>query len=781
MMKMNQVISFMLFVMLGSSSILGQMNVSLLSHVNYNELHNANLNGVWGYTDETGIEYAIVGTSKGTSIVSLADPANPVEVFWEPGMTSIWREVKTWGDYAYITTEADNGLLIIDMSPLPQSNDLPVNYYFGPAGNTWTSAHSLFIDEFGFAYIHGSSRGVGGVIFLDVQTDPMNPIEVGSFENWYVHDSYARNNILYAAHIMDGFFSVVDVSDKANPVLLGTRSTPYNFTHNTWLSDNGQYVYITDEVSGAFIAAYDVSDPQNIFETDRIRNAPPVGVIPHNVHVKNDYLITSYYSDGITIHDASDPYNLVLVGQYDTYPGQTTSFDGCWGVFPYFDSDIILASDITQGLFVLQPTYMRGAYLKGLVTDQETGLAISGADVRILDHDYIDQTNSLGAYATGIVNGGGYSVLYSKIGYYPQVHRVELINNEVVFKDVQLVPIPPFNFDLIVIDAATGTPVSNAKIRLEAELLTHEGVTNGLGVEDFVLYYQEVYRVTVGKWGYWTACFDLQIDQLTGQYAVELEKGFYDDFEFDFGWVSSGNAVTGKWERGIPNPTSSGSAPGFDADYDCGAYAFVTGNSVNPNPDADDVDGGVAILLSPTMDLSTYSDPHVNFALWMYCLHGAPPDDTLKVIVSNGTITSTILRLGSNEENRYKWNPFSIRLSDYIPITSSMQFFFRLSDLDPNVNITEGGVDYFFISNSNTTGMEESTLVETFIYPNPVNDQLILNGFDPGIQFQISDLNGRIVLSGNISDSKQVVSVGQLKSGYYVLRVGERIFKVLKD
>ena len=779
----NKLFTFLLF---SASFILtmshAQMNIELVSHVNYNQLHDANLNNVWGYTDETGIEYAIVGTTKGTSILSLEDPANPVEVFWEPGMTSIWRELKTWGDYAYITTEADNGLLIIDMSPLPQSNALPTAYYTGPSGASWMSAHSLFIDEFGYAYIHGSSRGNGGVIILDVNTDPMNPIEVGVFDNWYVHDSYARDNMLYCAHIMDGFFSIIDVSDRSNPVLIATKTTPNNFTHNTWLSDNSQILYTTDEISGAYIAAYDISDPQNIIETDRIRNAPPVGVIPHNVHVLNDYLVTSYYSDGITIHDASDPYNLILVGQYDTYPGQTTSYDGCWGVYPYLPSGLILASDITQGLFVLQPNYKRGAYLKGTITDQESGVPINGVNVMIVAHDYVDQSNSVGLYATGIVDGGVYTVSYSKVGYYPQTHEVEVENGEVSIKDVVMVPIPPFDFELIVLDAVNGNPISNVQIRLEATLLEHEGITNGIGVEDFVLYYQEVYRVTVGKWGHWTACFDLLINETTGSYTVELERGYYDDFELDFSWLSTGNAVTGKWERGIPNPTDGGSAPGFDAGFDCGRRAFVTGNHVNPHPDYDDVDGGSAILISPQMNLTTYADPYVNFSAWIFCMHGAPPDDSLRVIVSNGATTSTILRLGSNEENRYQWNPFSIRLSDYISITSTMQVFFRISDLDPDINITEGGVDYFFISNSNTMNLDEQIVQgQPQVYPNPFNDQLTLAGFEKGEFYRLLDLNGRVLVEGTVKSEKESISVQNCASGFFIVQVGERQFKVLKD
>ena len=41
-----------------------QLNVDSLSHIDYLQLHGANLNDVWGYVDELGNEYAIVGTSK---------------------------------------------------------------------------------------------------------------------------------------------------------------------------------------------------------------------------------------------------------------------------------------------------------------------------------------------------------------------------------------------------------------------------------------------------------------------------------------------------------------------------------------------------------------------------------------------------------------------------------------------------------------------------------------------------------------------------------------------
>src|SRR3989338_5936888 len=269
------------------------------------------INDVWGYVDELGNEYGLIGAEKGTSVVDLSDPSNPTEIFWEPGMESIWRDLKSFGDYAYITTEASNGLLIIDLTPLPASTVLPTTLYTGPVSTPWQSAHNLYIDEFGYAYIFGSNRGNGGVIILDVATDPMNPIEVGVFDDWYVHDGYVQNDTMYLAHISDGFMSIVDVTDRSNPVLLGTKTTPSTFTHNIWTRADGQYAFTTDEVSGGFVGAYNVSDPANIVEVDRIQSSPGSGVIPHNTHVLGNYLITSWYSDGVVIHDATYPYNLI--------------------------------------------------------------------------------------------------------------------------------------------------------------------------------------------------------------------------------------------------------------------------------------------------------------------------------------------------------------------------------------------------------------------------------------------------------------------------------------
>ncbi len=755
-------------------------NIDSLSHINYQDLHGANLNDVWGYVDEFGTEYAIVGTSKGTSIVDISNPTNPIEVFWLPGSESIWRDPCVFGNYAYVTTEAEDGMQIIDLSPLPQSNVLPNVLYTGPSMNPWQSAHTCFVDENGFAYIFGANRGNGGAIILDVHTNPMNPLEVGTFDSWYVHDGYARNDTLYLAHIYDGFFSLVNVSNKSNPILLGTKTTPNNFTHNIWPSSNGKSVYTTDEVSGAFIAAYDINNSDNIFEVDRIQNSPGKGVIPHNTHVKGDYLITSYYSDGIIIHDITSPDNIIKVASFDTYAGQTTGFDGCWGVYPFFPSGTIVAADITEGLFILGPIYQKACYLIGNVTDQNSGNNLSGVKVQIIGNDQSELTSNLGEYKTGILTAGSYTVSFSKVGYYPKTEVVQLIQNQEVLLNTQLIPIPPFNITVQVKEALTGNLISNAQIKLVHPLIQHNGLTNGLGEENFTMFYEGNYEVFIGKWGYIGFCSGEIIDQNTQVLVVELEKGYSDNFEFDLGWSSTGTATTGKWERGILEETGMNSQLGASDDWECGQNAYVTGNSPTFNSDFDDIDNGTTILISPQMDLTSFTDPHVNYSRGYYTYHGPYfPDDSLKIIISNGSESALIDFVAPPYGDPMIWERVSIPISGLIPITNTMQLFVHASDENPQVNITEAAFDRFSITNSSIAANEflESKLI---VYPNPFLNDLNIGNLKIGDQLELFDQNGRILFRKSATSSLEIIQLSNFEKGSYFLKIENVVYKVIK-
>jgi len=772
---MKNIFQIACFCLLSISSI-AQLNLTEVGTLDLNSAHFQGLNDIWGYTDEFGNEYALVGGTKGTSVVDISDPANPVEVFFEPGLESIWRDIKTVGDYAYVTTEAQNGLLIIDLSPLPSSSALTTSYYTGPIGNEWQSAHNLYADENGPVYIFGANRGNGGVIILDVSIDPMNPVEVGVFDNWYVHDGYAENDTMYLGHISDGFFSVVDAIDPANPVLLGTHDTPSTFSHNVWTM-GGNYAFTTDEVSGGYIGAYDISDPANIVELDRIQSSPGAGVIPHNTHVKDNFLVTSYYSDGVTVHDATYPYNLIEVANYDTYPLQTTGYDGCWGVYPFFPSGLMVASDREYGLFVLSPNYVQAAYLEGVVTNAQTSQPIQDVLVEINGSNQPELTNLTGFYATGMAAGGTYDVTYSKIGYYPQTISTILVNGQLTIQDVALTPIPPFNLDILVLEEGTNAPIDNAQIRLEGSIATHEGTTNALGEESFTMFYEEAYRVFVGKWKSVSYCEWLNVDAQTGSLTIYLKPGYYDDFTFDFGWTTAGDASTGQFERAIP--FGSLSSPSADSDSDCSDYCYITENSTTSSLSDGDVDAGFVLLRSPIMNLSGMTDPYVHYERWFYSDQGIlPPGDSLEIFLGNGV---TQVKIDAQQYDTLTWGQWiskDLRILDYLALTPTMQFTVFTSDYGQDYNVTEAGLDNFYIVEAEFVSVPENELQQWTLYPNPTNGTFYVKDLTEETKFEIVSYNGASVVNGTISNNQQI-DISGLSEGVYFIKMNDAVQKIV--
>src|SRR5258708_4293974 len=80
-----------------------QQNLAQLSHITYPS--GVTLAGVWQYVDTAGTEYALVGASTGIDIYDVTVPTVPNLVLSVQGIHSNWREIKTWGKYAYVTTE----------------------------------------------------------------------------------------------------------------------------------------------------------------------------------------------------------------------------------------------------------------------------------------------------------------------------------------------------------------------------------------------------------------------------------------------------------------------------------------------------------------------------------------------------------------------------------------------------------------------------------------------------------------------------------------------------
>lgn len=382
-----------------------QLNIEELGYYSYDQ----RLSDIWGHADANGNEYALVGTYDGFSIVDVTTPSSLTEVYYNEGVESIWRDIKTWDNHAYVSTEGGGGILIVDMNPLP--GDITTSTYYTGDVYPFQSVHNIYIDEFGKLYIFGANNGNGGAIICDLTADPMNPVELGRFDDFYLHDGMARGDTLWGGGIYLGVVAAIDVSDPSSPELVGNASTPSQFCHNAWISDDGTHIFTTDEVSGGYIGSFDVTNLSNIVEVDRIQSNPLSMVIPHNAHVLDDYIVTSYYADGVTIHDADRPHNLVEVGNYDTSPDyEGNGFNGSWGVYPFLPSGNLVASDIEMGLYVLKPTYVRASYLEGVITDSITGAPIVNAVIRIQPTNVVTFSDIDGSYACGMPESGTYDV-----------------------------------------------------------------------------------------------------------------------------------------------------------------------------------------------------------------------------------------------------------------------------------------------------------------------------------------------------------------------------------
>ena len=98
-------------------------NVDLLSFLPMQDMGDATLNDLWGWTDpETGKEYALVGVGNGTSFIDISDPRNPIYLGKLPSHTgsSPWRDVKVYQNHAFIVADSitTHGVQVFDLTTL---------------------------------------------------------------------------------------------------------------------------------------------------------------------------------------------------------------------------------------------------------------------------------------------------------------------------------------------------------------------------------------------------------------------------------------------------------------------------------------------------------------------------------------------------------------------------------------------------------------------------------------------------------------------------------------
>jgi choice-of-anchor B domain-containing protein len=780
-MKKNLLFIAFLMLCLGMNAQAPNVNIVKRAHVDFPGQTLAN---ICGYAAK-GKEYALLGASKGMIIMDVTNPDVPKQINQYPGPDNLWKEIKTYKNYAYVTSEGGQGLQIVDMSTLP---DTTRKYKFytgdGAIAGKLGKIHALHIDvKKGFVYCFGATGiAKGGAVIMDIATDPWNPKYVGMYDTDYIHDGYAENDTLYGCHIYGGYFSIIDMKDKTKFNVLNTQKTPTNFTHNAWLSDNHKYIFTTDENTGSYLGSYDISDPKDIKLLDKIRSnlsADAPGSIVHNTHILNDYAINSYYKDGITIVDCHKPDNLIEVGNFDTYTiGSGDGFEGCWGVYPFLPSGTIITSNIDEGFDVLTPTYKRACYLEGKVTDKDTKLPLLDVTVSINKTNYLTTTtDQKGLYKTGQANAATVDVVISKNGYFPYAGKAILESGKVTILDVELVA--EGYLDGSVLNVANNKIVPNASILLTeiATGATYFQKSDAAGGFKIPGSFKGTYKLQAAGWSYKMLNINnLKIDN-SKPFNIQLTPGFEDTYELDLGWTTEFTAAntTGKWVREVPvgtNFNGTPSNPGTDAATDAGFFCYTTGNGGGAAGD-DDVDNGSVTLISPIADLKAFANPSVSYEKWFYNGGGNTPiNDTLYVYAKIGTAKRVLLEKVLNTNG---WVSSSIVLKSKLALTGPVQFIFETNDTPVAGHIVEAAIDNFKVTETIVATQELDATLKMDIMPSPFNVSATIKYDLQGANkatLKIFATNGQLIESYNINNAVGEIEIGRnLSNGTFIAQL----------
>ncbi len=348
------------------------------------------LSDVWGWTDpETGVEYGLIGHLEGTVFIDLSDPSVPKylgtlpRTEGSPGST--WRDIKVYKDHAFIVADRarEHGMQIFDLTQLRELTQLPVEFKATAHYGQIHSAHNIVINEdTGFAFAVGASAGGetcgGGLHMIDIR-EPQAPVFAGCFadettgrrKTGYSHDAqcvvyngpdseYVGRELCFGAN--ETAISISDVTDKANPVAIGTGSYPdAAYVHQGWLSENHTYYYQNDEldeltgkVDQTRTLVWDVRDLNDPIMVREFYG--PTSATDHNLYVHGDLMYQTNNSSGLRVIDISTPDDPVEVGYFDTTPYGTNEagFNGTWSSYPYFESGIIVVTSRREGVFILR-------------------------------------------------------------------------------------------------------------------------------------------------------------------------------------------------------------------------------------------------------------------------------------------------------------------------------------------------------------------------------------------------------------------------------------------
>jgi hypothetical protein len=232
-------------------------------------------------------------------------------------------------------------------------------------------------------------------------SNPTAPVKAGGWGAWaelgikpvftdaagvrrssFVHSVTSFGNRTYLSYWDTGTV-ILDTSNPARPRFLGRTgfsATQEGNAHSSWIARGGRILVETIEdfapapssagveQAWGYTRMFDISNPArprqlSTFELSTTRQNPPPGAGFFTVHdpkVDGGTTFFSYYAEGILAVDTSDADDPGLVAQFRTpatpdprgFFGGGQPISNVWGVYLY--RDLVLASDINSGLYVLK-------------------------------------------------------------------------------------------------------------------------------------------------------------------------------------------------------------------------------------------------------------------------------------------------------------------------------------------------------------------------------------------------------------------------------------------
>ena len=385
-------------------------NYDLVGYVSLDEMNAESGNDCWGWTDpNNGKEYALMGLDNGTAIVDISTPNSPIYLGKIPTETvpSSWRDLKVYDNHVFIVSEAaGHGMQVFDLKQLrglDSQQNFSADYVYSGYGHS----HNIAINtESGYAYTAGagSTNDPVGIHALNISnpTSPTLELELPDFG--YSHDAQIVNyrgpdsdhtgkEIYMGSNETKVVF--VDVTDKNDPKLISEFLYDDEYTHQSWLTEDHRYALLGDELDELDQSAQpwvlkenaqsrtiviDLNDLDNpILHFNYLSNTE---AIDHNGYIVDSNFYLANYTSGLRVIDIIniEQKSFTETGYFDTHiddhthniihqnsprwsdPGDHTgtkgdeieAFNGAWSVYPFFNSENIIISDINSGLFIVK-------------------------------------------------------------------------------------------------------------------------------------------------------------------------------------------------------------------------------------------------------------------------------------------------------------------------------------------------------------------------------------------------------------------------------------------